>query len=229
MIYVKEGKFFMKPDFFAVLNYCSSLTVVIPFLLLIGKVKDTWKYNPGLFLFVINNFLTEVVTVSCALMKIRTFELKIAVDLSESSFLFIIYYITFKNNKNKNLMPALALLLIAGYLLIYFFWDKYLFVPSHVFAFQHLMMLIPLILYFIERMRLMDDEYITKNPMFWVTSGFLIFYSVSIFYFSLFNELYFHYKEVFIKGWAINALALIIMNVLLSKGLWLIPKDSKSL
>lgn len=218
----------MKHDVFSYLNYFSSISVVLPFSILLLRGRWAWRYNIGLCLYVANHFLTEVIMSTVAILKVRNMETKLGVDITEGLLLFLTYYIAFKEIRNKKIAFTTAILFLTGYLSIYFMWDKYLYVPSHVFAFQHLMMLIPLILYFGERIRLMDNENITDNPMFWITSGFLIFYSVSIFYFALFNELFFHYKEVFIKGWAIHSLALIIMNILLAKGLWLIPKDSKS-
>lgn len=159
-----------------------------------------------------------------AFQKMNNFQVTEIFTLFEGVLLLSSYYFALRKKIYKRIILIFVPLFLIGYALVYFTVSINQVIPPYIFAFHHLFMLSAILLYFAERLQLMDEIDITLDPMFWVSSGFLLFYSVSIFYFSLYHYLFQHYMQVFVKGLWIHSFTLIIMNILLAKGLWLVPK-----
>jgi hypothetical protein len=172
-----------------------------------------------------NHFISEIVITFLAMLKVNNMPIIVGFSFIEGLLLLMLYREAFVGKTFKRSIIFLIVAFIVGLLGIYTLIDKKLSFSLSAYSFQHIILLIPVILYFAERMIRLDDIFLAQNPMFWISSGFLIFYSVGIFYFTLFNNLFVHNKEIFIKGWAIHSIALITMNLLLTRGIWLIQKD----
>jgi hypothetical protein len=201
-----------------------AITVLLPFVALLLNVHRLWKYNKWLFLFITNHFISEVVTLSLASFKIRNLEAIVLFSSIEGILLILIYYNQVKLSIfRKILLCSFPLYLIGGGF-VYFFMDLQLSVSSYAYSFQHALLLVPVIFYFVERIILVDDLYITQSPLFWISAGFLFFYSASILYFGLRDYLFHFYPEWERKGLWLHTVALVAMNILLTKGIWQVRK-----
>ena len=146
-------------------------------------------------------------------------------SIVEAIFVILLYYKSYKSQELKKFTLWLLPFYITGQILVYLNFDRHSQFNGYTYAFHSAFILIPIILYFWEKVNLVDDIYITKNTMFWISSGFLPFYSVSILHYSLMNYLFYHYYQLLVVGGIIHSIMLIIMSILLSRGLWLIPEE----
>lgn len=160
-----------------------------------------------------------------ALFKVRNLETILVFELLSGCTVLLLYASIAKNRIFKLIIRAMLPIFIISSFIVYFAFDNKLFIPSYTFAWFHLFMLVPIMLYFTERMMLLDDLYISRNPMFWISAGLLLFYSVSIFYFALNNYLYTNYIKISRLAVLINSSMLLTMNILLAIGIWKIPKE----
>ncbi len=224
-----EGHLFF--NFACILNinlivaYISSFSVLLPFIILLANYKAFWRYNHWLSLFIINNFISEAVTGTLAVYKIYNMLALDLFSIVEAFFIILLYYKSYKSKALKKFILWLLPFYITGQILIYLNFDRNSQFNGYTYAFHSALILIPIILYFWEKVNLLEDVYITKNPMFWVSAGFLPFYSVSILHYSLINYLFYHYTHLLGVLGLIHSIMLIIMDILLSKGLWLIPEE----
>jgi hypothetical protein len=59
-----------------------------------------------------------------------------------------------------------------------------------------------------------------RNSFFWINTGYFIYFSSSLFLFLLSGYLKYLGREVVLVSWAIHALVMLIMYILVSIGLW---------
>jgi hypothetical protein len=171
------------------------------------------------------HFSSELITTVMAHYKMRNLETMLVFDFLSGGAVLMLYASIAQNRILKLIIQAMLPIYIISSLVVYFSFDNKLFIPSYTFAWFHLFMLVPIMLYFTERMMLLDDIYIHRNPMFWISAGLLLFYSVSIFYFALNNYLYTNYIKISRLAVLINSSMLLTMNILLAIGIWKIPKE----
>ena len=145
-------------------------------------------------------------------------------DIIEGILLLLLYNYSFQTKTSKIFSAILIPLYIIGFASIYFFLDHKNYLPSYTYAFHEVVMLLVILLYFVERMVLMDDIDIVQNPMFYISCGFLLFYGICIFYFAALDYLFHHFPDIEKDGKWMHSVTLIIMNVLLAKGIWKIKK-----
>jgi hypothetical protein len=172
----------------------------------------------------INHLVSEVVTFVMSHYKIRNLETTLMFNLLWGCMVLAMYYYAFSGKYFKKLTVLFIPFYIVSFILVYFVFDYNLFLPSVTFAWFRLLLLIPVLLYFFEKIHLLDDILISENPMFWISCGLLLFYSVSIFYFALNNYLYFHYPEISKNALLIHSTMLLTMNILLTTGICKIQK-----
>jgi hypothetical protein len=208
----------------AIIAYISSVSAVLPFFALLIDWRKGWCYNKWLSVFIIYDFLSEFLTFTMAMLKIRNLEAFLLMIPIDAFILMFIYRDAFRQPISKKLTYMLMPVFLIGYIAVYLLLDYRLRFPSYAIAYYQLITVIPVLMYFYERMLLVDDIIITDNPMFWVSCGFLLFHSVSIFYFSFHYYLLVHYPGVESKGWWIHSSMLTAMNVLLTIGIWKIPR-----
>lgn len=160
-----------------------------------------------------------------AIYKLRNLEAMSFYSLIEGIIILMIYSREIKSVLWNKMTVILLPFYVIIYCLVYYYIDFNKYLSFNAYAFQHFILLICVVFYFFERMKLLDDLFITRNPMFWVSSGFLIFYSISIFYFGLVSDIFQVNKAVAVNGWWIHSTGLLIMNILLTKAVWQIPTE----
>lgn len=189
-----------------------------------AKRQALWNTHKWLSFFLLNHIISEVITASLAFNKMRNLEAMLFFSLIEGICVLLLYKNTIEATRFKRFLNFLPPTYIICFIGIYFFFDYSLFIPSYTYPFHQSVMLIPLILFFVDRIQLMDDIFITENPMFWISCGFLFYYSVSMFYFGSHDTLFKDYPAVSKNGWLIHSVSLITLNLFLAKGISKIRK-----
>lgn len=219
--------FYAKPTplhYYQVIAYLSSATVLLPLVMAFIKPKVEWLTLRWLWYFVLNHFLSELVTMSMALNKIRNLEAMLFFSLIEGVLLLMLYSSTIEEISLKRFLKFLTPAYVLGFVGIYFFFDYHLYIPSYTYPFHQIVMLTTIILFFAALMKGMTEIYLTDSPMFWISSGFLFYYSVSIFYFASHDTLFKDFPEASKNGWLIHSASLILLNLFMSIGICKIRK-----
>lgn len=211
-------------NYIRAISYLSAITVLLPVVTALFNIKHDWRSHKWLWYFLLNHLLSEVVTISMALNKIRNLEAMLFFSFIEGICVLFLYKNTIETSRYKRVLTFLLPIYCIGFLSVYFLVDYSLFIPSYTYPFHQSVMLIPLVLFFAERMNLMDDIFITNNLMFWISCGFLFYYSVSMFYFGSHDTLFKDYPAVSKNGWLIHSVSLITLNLFLARGIWQIRK-----
>lgn len=211
-------------NLFKILIYLGSASAIIPFITLTFRWNSTRTYNLYFFLYVVNNFASELVASPLALLHVRNLEVLGVFNAIEGILLLSMYQLSLVTNTLKKLLKILKPIYFLVFVLIYYYSDYKNESSSFAYAFHKSVMILPVILYLFERLQLMDELYITEIPIFWTSCGFLLFYGVSIFYFGLHDYLAHHVPDIDKKGWLIHTVLLITMNLFLTKAIWQIPK-----
>lgn len=202
----------------------SSATIFFPLFLTIPKRGVLWEQHKFLCYFLINHIVSEIVNASLALNKIRNLEAMLFFSLIEGVLLLLLYRSVIEEIPLKRFLKFLTPAYVLGYIGVYFFLDYKLYIPSYTYPFHQIVMLVTVILFFADRMRRMNEIFLTENPMFWISCGFLFFYTGSIFYFALHNTLFADYPSISKNGWLIHSTMLVIMNLFLAIGIFKIRK-----
>jgi len=69
-------------------------------------------------------------------------------------------------------------------------------------------------------MVLQQKNTIYNTSFFWINTGYLVYFSVSLFLFMLNNYLIYLGRDVVLVSWAIHALVMALLYILVSIGLW---------
>ncbi len=171
-----------------------------------------------------NHFISEVITISMALNKMRNLETMLFFSFIEGILVILLYKSVIEEISIKRFLTILLPFYILGFLGVYVFLDFKLFIPSFTYPFHQVVMLVPLLLFFADRMKRMNEIFLSENPMFWITCGFLFYYSGSIFYFALHDTLFIDYPAISKNGWLIHSTMLVVMNLFLAMGIFKIKK-----
>lgn len=202
----------------------SSATIFIPLTLAVFKRKLLWKQHNWFCYFLINHLLSELVTASLGLKKIRNLEVMLFFSLIEGVLLLLLYRTAIEEIPIKRFLKFLTPAYVLGFVGVYFFLDYKLYIPSYTYPFHQVVMLVAVLLFFADRMKRMNEIFLTENPMFWISCGFLFFYTGSIFYFALHDTLFADYPSISKNGWLIHSTMLVIMNLFLAIGIFKIRK-----
>lgn len=210
---------------FTLLLAClSSATIIFPLATAFSVRKYLWENNQWLTYFLLNHLISEVVTISLALNRIRNLEAMLFFSLIEGILLLLLYRSVIEEIPLKRFLKFLTPAYVLGFVGVYFFLDYNLYIPSYTYPFHQVVMLVTVLLFFADRMKRMNEIFLTENPMFWISCGFLFFYTGSIFYFALHDTLFASYPSISKNGWLIHSTMLVILNLFLAIGIFKIRK-----
>lgn len=93
-------------------------------------------------------------------------------------------------------------------------------------AVENLLLIIFAVSYFYKLLKELKIRYLEKNPMFWINTGILIYFSGSLFLF-IFSNYSIIDKSISRLTWIIHAFLNIFINIIYSIGLWLSRGNSE--
>src|SRR4051812_36486911 len=85
----------------------SVVSVLLPFGSFLIKNKEAWHLNKWFVLYILNHFISEVVTATMSFYKMRNIEVGMAFAIVEGVFLLALYRYAFKSKALKALMLVL--------------------------------------------------------------------------------------------------------------------------
>ncbi|RYY07651.1 MAG: hypothetical protein EOP43_02625 [Sphingobacteriaceae bacterium] len=133
-------------------------------------------------------------------------------------FFGIIYYQSFYNKYIKILtliMTNIAMLMVIFYTVKNSIWAY----PSASNTVVSVFLILISLIYFYQLLNWQEFTHIERQPLFWINSGVLIYFSINIFLFMLYNKL--QDKNYY---YVINSVTNIITNLLFAIGLFCKPR-----
>lgn len=212
---------------YIVLLYTALFAGIIPLVVLFVK-KRTFVFKEPIAPFV---WLTAVAAlyelIGTAVLKINVSYWFQLYSLLEFAALFYFFY-RLLGYKYVLLYKILAVLFVVFYTASFVFWsnaDTDRFVSLAVNnIFLIVFILASGILWFVELFKKMEVLNLWKYPDFYFVSGFLMYYFTTLLLF-LFSELIFYSNVYFNDFWLVNIIAMLILRILLTIGVWKMNKS----
>ncbi|MFT4031749.1 MAG: hypothetical protein QM669_04970 [Siphonobacter sp.] len=198
------------------LRHISTVSIVVPFIIAIVRYRYLRNEYLLMICYLTVSFLTEMwgfVT----FFRGSTNNLIVynVFTLVELTLLGLLYY-QFINHRATRRVILVLIIVFAGIV----FW-RYLPDPSRydgaVWGLENAIVILFILLYFVHLFRKMEVERLSRSPIFWISSGLLIFFSGSVFVY-LFGTFIFQDKQVLGDLWNINYWLNILFHLLVSIG-----------
>ncbi len=202
-------------------SYISSLIPIVVGVMMLGAHRRNHRYVWLLFIFF---FAKETYSIWYAYWKLNNLFIQNVETLFETAFVGLIYYSCFSNTVSKQIILGAGILIIGVILLTYT--PDQLSLPSLLLF--RVYSIVASLAYFNKILADLRIRNILKHPLFWFTSGLLI-YTLGTFFTSLFSEFIFNPKtvsdETFDFYWNINNILFVIFSLLSAVGLWCVKYD----
>jgi hypothetical protein len=136
----------------------------------------------------------------------------------EFSTIILIYRSLFISSKLKKLLLFFTILLGLGYLTSWVFFQGLNTFNNYNIAFSCVLVTITVLLYYHQLLKYNNPEPLVRVPMFWISTGILIFYACNIFFMGLLNYIMRVSMDLAIQLYNIIHILNIIMYSLYSIG-----------
>lgn len=199
------------------LNDLSALSAVLPLIAAAVNVRHLNSVlKPAAVLFLLAALFELILVLSIRAgfaNNMPLIHLYIAVSLT---FFSLIYYRAFQAAALRRLVmvlgPAVVLMVLVNAAFIQGIWAY----PSLSNTLQSIVLIMFSLLFFYQIFTRQEYVHIEKQPMFWINSGVLIYFSVNIFLFMLFNLVIAQQQQ---ELYAIHSVTNIFSNILYATGL----------
>lgn len=146
----------------------------------VGSISFNPEYSQRMIpIFLVYNLLSEVMAYQWMISKRSNMFIYDVYTLVEFMFIFVLFYQSFYNKRMKTILLFYAILFLAGAVLYYSGWYQ----PTHYnvvsLFMSYLFILVVSGSYLIEQLFSDKVLYFTTQPMFWASTGFLIYGSAS--------------------------------------------------
>jgi len=211
-----------------VLVYVSVLSGLFPVLAALYNYRqlDTVLKIMGLFclLSAIPDIISLVTAYILKLISFNNLFLMHLYDMMAVIFFTVIYSKAFYKPVLKKMTLILGIMALAMMLYSSIFIEGLLVYPSISNTVLSMFLIVLSLTYFYQLLTRQEFMYIEKQGLFWINSGVLFYYSITIFLFMLYSKINHAYKEYYLMQSVTN----IISNLLYSVGLLCKPQSQKT-
>ena len=200
---------------------CTFLSALIPTvvgIIYFGKLAARYKVLLGL---TVTTFLLNGLSNVFWLQKMNNLFLSNFHTLLEFILVYMIYHMSFTR---KNVRKWMRWILV-GFTLLFslnmIFLQGFWLLNTYTKALESIILIVFALMNFSQIMNELKVERITGYPMFWLSSGILIYFSSNIFIFILSNYFLNYSTEFYVRIWAIHAVFYIVFEIICALVLWL--------
>ncbi|AXT52137.1 hypothetical protein D1818_15295 [Aquimarina sp. BL5] len=214
----------MNEEFFKFLGNVSSFVVVVPLLLATYRFKKLNKVQIRLLYLLGLVLIVEFVSNMLWRQKINNLPLYHFYAVIEFLLIINIYRKVLSGIFSKNFFVILGvgfgIFSLANTL---FFQDLYTF-NSNVTTLMGLLVIFFSLSYFYALLKEVKYSALETNPMFWINSGFLIYFSSNLILFFINNNMFKGSTEASYLVWGLHAIVNIVLTIFYTIALWVNPK-----
>ncbi|TYP77024.1 hypothetical protein [Aquimarina intermedia] len=214
----------MREDFFFILGNVSTFIVVIPLLISVLRFRLLTTVQLKLVHLLILVLIVESISNILWRKKINNLPVYHLYTIIEFLLIIRIYWSTLSQLVSKKLLVGISVIFVVlAVLNTIFFQSIYVFNSNITTLLSILVILFSLSFFYIT---LKDVEYtaLEKNPMFWINSGFLIYFSSNLILFFINNYLFEKSTEASFLIWGLHAIVNIVLIMFYTIAVWVNPK-----
>ncbi len=214
----------MSVNIFEIIGNISSFIVILPLLLSIYKNKLLNVAQKRLFVLLVVILITELI--SNILWYLRINNLPVFHFYTIVEFLLILNI--YRNELTRLFSKTFFILLSLGYIMfaitnMLFLQDLGTF-NSNTTTVMGLVVIFLALSYFYALLKEMKYSSLENNPMFWLNSGFLIYFSSSLILFYINNNMFKESTEASYLVWGLHAIINIVLIIFYTITIWVNPK-----
>ena len=194
--------------------------LILPFSIGIYNFKYCKNESKVVFLYVLLGIVFELISRVLAYLKFHnTLPLLHLYTVLEFSIIWLFYYRYFKIFYSQNGMKILLLLFVLFAIFNALFLQKIDTFNTYARGLESLILISLTLMAFNKIMVELDTRYPTNQPVFWINTGFLFYFSGNLVVFMLSN--YFkNDNQLLLVAWGIHAILMAILNCFIAIGLW---------
>jgi len=215
----------MSKEFFDNLSLISSFIVIVPLLLAVFKLKRLIEIQTKLLYLLIIILIVEAISSILWNQKINNLPLYHFYTAIEFLLIANIYMTAL-----SGIFSRLFFLIISVVFTVFavvntiFFQDLYTF-NSNVTSVLGVLVIFFAMSYFYALLKEMKYRALETNPMFWINSGFLIYFSSNLILFYINNSLFKESTEASYLVWGLHAIINIVLTVFYTIAIWVKPRE----
>jgi len=206
-------------------SYLKVSPILIPFIIGVYKYRDIEKFK-YLFYFVCYGVVNEITSIFLIQSGYRnTMPLFHLYTLVSFILLCLFYQSVFKGYIKKIWFRAVVLFYVTFCFVNLLFFQSIYAYPNLQYSVLAIVMVTFSILYFFNTMVEVKISQLSKEPLIWINTGILIYYSGNLFYYILFN-LFLDYSHEFLKSIGIYFFSLnTLFYILIAVGFYKTEKE----
>ena len=212
-----------------VLTYLSVISGFFPVFAALYNYRQLDKVLKIMALFCLLSLIPDMISmVTAYILKLRSFNnlfLMHLYDVIAVVFFTIIYFKVFYKSNLKKITLILGIVAFLTMLYNAIFIEGILVYPSVSNTVLSMLLIILSLIYFYQLLSRQEFMYIEKQGLFWINSGVLFYYSITIFLFMLYNKINDEHRVYY---YMMQSVTNIIGNLLFSVGLLCKPQNQKT-
>lgn len=209
-----------------VLIYISSLIVIAPLLIFIGRWSRLSAVQKLLGWLIVFTFLIQVPSFALWLQSKNNLPFVHLYTLGEVVLLSLIYWTQFDNKLlKKGVLIVSASLLLFSIINSVFIQSIYTF-NSNAATLENCVLIFYSLIYFNQLLRAPELSDLGANPMFWINAGVLVYFSGSLIVFLTSNYLIPKSSDLQSAVWSLHSVINIVHYLIYAIALWVQPKKS---
>ena len=214
----------MSKELFQLLGNVSSFIVLIPIIISGYKFKSLSKVQLKLFYLIILIFLVEIIANILWRNKINNLPVYHFYTVFELLFILNIYKTVLKHPFSKKFFVSVGIgFTVFAIVNTVYFQDLTTF-NSNTTTLLGILVIFLALSYFYTLLKEVKYGALETNPMFWINSGFLIYFSSNLTLFFINNNLFKGSTEASYLVWGLHAIVNIILVVFYTIAVWVNPK-----
>ncbi|WP_271782565.1 hypothetical protein [Aquimarina algiphila] len=218
----------MSKELFNNLSLLSSFIVIVPLLLSIYKIKVLNKIQVNLVYLLIVILIVEFISNILWYKQINNLPVYHFYTVIE--FLLIINVYRFELSKvfSKLFFIIISIGFVIFAIINTLFFQNLTTFNSNVTTLLGLIVIFFALSYFYALLKEVKYRTLESNPMFWINSGFLIYFSSNLILFYMNNTLFKGVTEASLILWGLHAIVNIVLTIFYTIALWVNPKKQNT-
>jgi len=211
-------------NFFLVLSQVSGYSILLPLTMGIFRLSTLRKELKTLLLFIFIAAAFELITIYMASIEVESISLFPIYILIEFFFFVVIYRMVLVSDLWKRVILYSAIVFAILFVLnLFFFWesDK---MSSYIRSLESILIIVFTLAYFYQAIENLLVPSLNQDPMFWVNTALLVYFSGNLIFFIISNYLLEQSRQLLMEAYLIHSILIIIRNLLFTIGLWMKPQ-----
>ncbi len=214
----------MSSEFFENLSLVSSFIVIMPLLCSVFKLKSLNRVQIGLIYILIAVLLVESISSILWYKKLNNLPLYHFYTIVEFLLIVNIYKKELSKKFTKKFFTLLSIGFVIFAIINTLFFQNLQTFNSNVTSLLGLIVIFFSLSYFYALLKEVKYSSLETNPMFWINSGFLIYFSSNLILFFINNSVFKGSTEASFTLWGLHAFINIVLTIFYTIAIWVHPK-----